>query len=103
VLSWSRCARRPTTNRNLATAAAVEIYEQSLSAMMASKPDPFGDLMEANKVSMMYYYMTGVYRRAGEAGKAADMNERRLALWRHWEEKLPNNSFIERQLKMRSE
>jgi hypothetical protein len=31
------------------------------------------------------------------------MNEGRLALWRHWEKKLPNNSFIERQLKVRSE
>jgi tetratricopeptide (TPR) repeat protein len=82
---------------------AVGIYEQLLAAMMASKPDPLGDLMDANKISMMYYYMAGVYRRAGDTAKASEMDQRRMELWRQWDAKLPNNSFVQRQLAMRSD
>jgi tetratricopeptide (TPR) repeat protein/tRNA A-37 threonylcarbamoyl transferase component Bud32 len=82
---------------------AVEIYEQLLAAMMASKPDPLGDLMDATKVSMMYYYMAGVYRRAGDTAKAAGMDDRRSELWRQWDNKLQHNGFVQRQLAMRSE
>lgn len=52
---------------------------------------------------MMYFYMAGVYHRAGDAGKAADMDARRLGLWRHWNEKLPHNSYVQGQLTARSE
>ncbi|HUB80839.1 MAG TPA: serine/threonine-protein kinase [Bryobacteraceae bacterium] len=82
---------------------AVEIYEQLWNAMNASKPDPAGDLLDATKVSMMYYSMAGVYRRAGDAAKAADMDARRVQLWQQWNSKLPHNGFVERQLAMRSE
>ncbi|HEX4810180.1 MAG TPA: serine/threonine-protein kinase [Bryobacteraceae bacterium] len=82
---------------------AVEIYESLFDAMMASKPDPLRDLMDATKVSMMWYYMAGVYRRAGDGGKAAGMDQRRLELWRQWDGKLPHNGFVQRQLAMRSE
>jgi serine/threonine protein kinase len=82
---------------------AVEIYEQLRAAMMASKPDPLGDLMDANKVSMMYYYMAGVYRRAGDTAKASETDQRRMELWRQWDSKLPHNSFVQRQLAARSE
>ena len=82
---------------------AVEIYEQLFGAMMASKPDPVGDLTEAARLSTMYYQMAGVYRRAGDAGKASSMDERRLQLWRQWDVKLPQNAFVQRQLTVRSE
>jgi hypothetical protein len=82
---------------------AIQIYEQLLAAMMASKPDPAGDLMDANKISMMYYYMAGVYRRAGDTAKASETDQRRIELWRQWHSKLPHNSFVQRQLAMRSE
>jgi len=82
---------------------AVEIYEQLWSAMMASKPDPLGDLADATKVSMMYYYMAGVYRRAGDAAKGAEMDGRRRQLWQQWDAKLPRNGFVERQLALGSE
>jgi serine/threonine protein kinase len=82
---------------------AVKIYEQLLDAMMASKPDPLGDLMDAAKVSMLYYNMAGVYRRAGDPGNAALIDARRLQLWHQWENKLPHNEYLQRQLTMRSE
>jgi hypothetical protein len=31
------------------------------------------------------------------------MDARRLVLWSHWDEKLPGNSYVQRQLAMRSE
>jgi tetratricopeptide (TPR) repeat protein len=77
---------------------AVEIYEQLLAAMLAANPDLSGDLEETNKLSTMYLDMAGVYRRANEPAKAAEIDGRRLALWRRWEERLPHNGFVERQL-----
>jgi tetratricopeptide (TPR) repeat protein/tRNA A-37 threonylcarbamoyl transferase component Bud32 len=82
---------------------AIQIYEQLLAAMMEAQPDTRGDLIEATNVSTTYYFMAGAYRRAGEPVKADDMDARRLDLWRHWDEKLPGNSYVQRQLAMRSE
>jgi serine/threonine protein kinase len=82
---------------------AATIYERLFDAMMSAKPDPLADLGDASKVSMMYYYMAGVYRRAGDAGKAGEMDAKRLQLWRHWDGKLPNNSYVQRQLSLKSE
>ncbi len=82
---------------------AVEIYEQLFAAMMASKPDPLGDLLDASKVSMMYYYMAAAYRRAGDTGKGAEMDERRRDLWRRWDGKLPHNAYVQRQLSDRAD
>jgi tetratricopeptide (TPR) repeat protein len=82
---------------------AATIYERLFDAMMSAKPDPLADLGDASKVSMMYYYMAGVYRRAGDAGKAGEMDAKRLQLWRNWDGKLPNNSYVQRQLSLKSE
>ena len=47
---------------------AAEIYERLLAAMMAASPDPLSDLIDANQLSMIYYYMAGIYRRSGRSG-----------------------------------
>ena len=52
---------------------------------------------------MMYYYMAGVCRRAGDADKAARMDSQRAQLWRQWDAKLPRNEYVQRQLAMKSE
>jgi hypothetical protein len=82
--------------------AAVAIYERLFAAIMASDPDTAGDLQDATQVSMIYTSMSGVYRRAGEAAKAAALDQRRMDLWRQWNLKLPRNEFVQRQLTMRS-
>jgi hypothetical protein len=51
----------------------------------------------------MYIGMADAYRHAGEAAKAAALDQRRMDLWRQWDLKLPGNGFIKRQLTMRSE
>jgi hypothetical protein len=80
----------------------VAIYERLFAAIMASDPDTAGDLQDATQVSMIYTSMSGVYRRAGEAAKAAALDQRRMDLWRQWNLKLPRNEFVQRQLTMRS-
>ena len=59
--------------------------------------------MDANKVSMMYYYMADVYRRAGDTSRAIELDRNRLQLWKQWDAKLPNNPFVQRQLNSRTE
>jgi serine/threonine-protein kinase len=82
---------------------AVQIYEQLFAGMIASSPDSLGDLIDAYRISMMYYSMASAYRRAGDPAKAGEMDALRLQLWRKWDEKLPRNSYVQRQLAMRSE
>ena len=82
---------------------AVAIYEQLLAAIAPAKTDPLNDLSNASRISLLYAGMAAAYRHAGDPGKAAGMDERRLQLWRHWEEKLPHNAYVERQMAVRAE
>jgi serine/threonine protein kinase len=77
---------------------AIETYDELLAKVMASKPDPQNDLRHAMALSKIFDSLAALYRRGGEREKAAGFSERRSTLWRHWERKLPNNSFISRQL-----
>jgi serine/threonine protein kinase/tetratricopeptide (TPR) repeat protein len=77
---------------------AVALYEQLLGRVMAANPQEFDDLRNARKLSLLYEKVAGVYRRIGATAKASAMEARRLGLWRHWDEKLPYNTFIRRQL-----
>jgi tetratricopeptide (TPR) repeat protein len=81
---------------------AVQIYEQSLALVMASKPNPTGDLRDAAKLSAIYRSMANVYRCAGDPRKADTVDERRLDLWRHWEHELPHSAFVQRQMTLSS-
>jgi tRNA A-37 threonylcarbamoyl transferase component Bud32/tetratricopeptide (TPR) repeat protein len=79
-------------------AAAVDIYEHLLDAMTAARgADPLNNLEDATKLSSLYAHLAGVYRRAGDAAKAEAMEDKRQALWRQWDDKLPHNAFIQRQ------
>jgi hypothetical protein len=77
---------------------AVEIYEQLLDKVMAAKPEPLNDLRDAPRMSRLYEALAGLYRRAGNTARAESIEARRLELWRHWDNKLPNNPFIRHQL-----
>ena len=56
------------------------------------------DLRDAPKLSSIYEALSKLYQRSGDTPKAEDMEARRLELWRHWERKLPNNSYVIRQI-----
>jgi len=76
---------------------AVAMSERLSAAVMASKPDTLGDLAEATEVSNLYSSMARIYRHAGNPEKAAETDAHRLEIWRHWDEKLPGNAFVQRQ------
>jgi tetratricopeptide (TPR) repeat protein/tRNA A-37 threonylcarbamoyl transferase component Bud32 len=77
---------------------AIEIYEDLLGKVMASKPQPLTDLRDTPTVSSLYAAMAQLYRRTGAIPKAESMEARRLELWQHWDGQLPNNAFVRRQL-----
>ena len=77
---------------------ALESYRDLLSRVLASKPNPREDLTQANGLSRIYLAMGHLARLTGDAADAQSIHERRLDLWRFWDRKLPNNSYIQRQL-----
>jgi tetratricopeptide (TPR) repeat protein len=74
---------------------SVEMYGSLLDRIQASKPNPETSLGDAVELSSLYEDASGVSRRAG---LASTLEARRRTLWRHWDAKLPHNSFVSRQL-----
>jgi tetratricopeptide (TPR) repeat protein len=77
---------------------ALELCQELLSKAGAADSDALEDLRDAPKLSSLYQALTDLYRRTGDSQKAEEMEHLRLDLWRHWDQKLPNNSFIRHQL-----
>ena len=77
-------------------ARAIALYREILAATAAAKPEERLD--EALDYSNIYRSLAQHHGRAGEKAAQRDWESRRLALWRHWERKLPANSFVVRQL-----
>ena len=73
-------------------------YELLLGKIMTSKPRPESRLADAANLSNIYAAMGALHRRTGRPDQAAELDARRLELWRHWDRKLPGNSFVRRQL-----
>jgi tetratricopeptide (TPR) repeat protein len=80
------------------TPAAIATYKELLGKVHAGNPRPGTDLRQANGLSLIYRDLANVYRRAGDASRADELDQERRKLWRQWNEKLPHNSFIERQI-----
>jgi serine/threonine-protein kinase len=76
----------------------VEIYEELLAKIRASTSDTKTNLKAATDLSNIYAATAVLHRRAGQRDLASEVEARRLELWRHWERKLPNNSFVLRQI-----
>ena len=77
----------------------IELYQQLLPRILASKPEPETNLEDANDMSKLYESMASLHRRAGQSPEAAALEERRLEIWRTWDRKLPRNAFVLRQLR----
>lgn len=80
------------------TSEATKLYEQLLAEVTAGKPAVDTDLTYAPRMSRIYERLGALYRRTGRAAAAEDMEARRLKLWHGWDQKLPNNTFIRREL-----
>jgi hypothetical protein len=79
-------------------ARAVEIYEDLLRKVMATQPRPETILTDAVHLSNLYESMARLNRRAGRNDRASALESQTLDLWRHWDARLPNNSFVHRRL-----
>ena len=77
---------------------ALEIYQELLGKISAWPPEPESNLQDAVALSRILREMTRVGRRAGRPDLASDFAGRRLALWKQWEQRLPKNRFVRRQL-----
>ena len=65
---------------------------------MAAKHDTDNDLREANDLALLYESLARLHHSTGASDKAEAADAKRLALWDHWNRKLPNNPFVLRRL-----
>jgi tetratricopeptide (TPR) repeat protein len=77
----------------------IEIYQELIRKITASKPKPESNLSDAFNLSNIYAVMSALHRRGSQPNQAAELDARRLELWCQWDRKLPNNSFVRRQLR----
>ena len=77
---------------------ALQVYQELLDRIGAAKPEPESSLDDATELSNVYAAMAAVQRRAKRADLAAALNARRLEIWRRWEQKLPGNAYVLRQI-----
>jgi tetratricopeptide (TPR) repeat protein len=77
---------------------ALEIYEELLRKIVAGQPRPYTCLPDATGLSRVYMEIAGLSRRIGRDARASALEARCLELWRHWDERLPHNGFVRRQL-----
>jgi tetratricopeptide (TPR) repeat protein len=77
---------------------AIGIYQELLSLAVASKPEPELRLNDALNLSNIYRAIAILYRRVGQARLARPFDTRSLELWLRWDQKLPHNSFVRRQI-----
>jgi hypothetical protein len=77
---------------------ALEAYQDLRGRIMKSHPDPQNDLLNAAQISRLDRALAALLRRVGGTDEAVSLDQNRLELWRHWDRKLPNNPFVQRQI-----
>jgi hypothetical protein len=77
---------------------AAEAYQELLREILAAKPDLGNDLRRAAKLSRVYEALSGLDRRNHQCDLAEAVSTLRLNLWRQWGRKLPNSTYVQRQL-----
>ena len=65
---------------------------------MKSNSAAQNDLLNAAQLSRLDASLAALLRRVGRTRDAATLDQNRLELWRHWDRKLPNTPFVERQI-----
>ena len=77
---------------------ALKTYDELLGKTLAAKSEPESSLGDAVYLSHIYATMARLNRRDSRNDRAAALEAQQLELWKHWDAKLPNNSFVRRQL-----
>src|SRR5262249_41159013 len=78
-------------------ADALAEYRRVLGLIDAAHPDFATNLSNTALLSNLYERMSQLYRENGETARAWDLDERRHALWIPWQQRLPNNSYVQQQ------
>ena len=76
---------------------AIEAFRDLRAKILKSKPDPQNDLLGAAQLSRLDRALAAQLRRVGRTEEASSLEHDRLELWQHWERRLPNNPFVQRQ------
>jgi predicted Ser/Thr protein kinase/tetratricopeptide (TPR) repeat protein len=77
---------------------AIDAYRDLRARIMKSNPDLRNNLLDAAQISGLDGALAVLLRRVGRTDEAASLDQNRLDLWRHWDRKLPNNPFVQRQI-----
>ncbi len=77
---------------------AIVAYRDLRGRIMNSHPDVQNDLLNAAQISRLDGALAALLRRVGRTDEADLLDRNRLELWRHWDRKLPNHPFVERQI-----
>jgi serine/threonine protein kinase len=79
-------------------ARGIEIYEELIAKLNAFHSKPETRLSDAKELADVHAAIADLYLRAGNSAAAQEAAERSLMIWRQWDQKLPGNKFVQRQL-----
>lgn len=66
--------------------------------VLALHPNPETDLRHANDMSRLFASLAQVDAKLGKSDEQKMFETKRIDLWRQWDRRLPNNSFVHRQI-----
>jgi tetratricopeptide (TPR) repeat protein len=78
---------------------ALSMYQELLEKIQPAKSGRAPGLNDAVHLSNIYSAAAALYRDAGQVAAADALQARRRDLWRQWDLQLPNNAFVQRQLR----
>jgi tetratricopeptide (TPR) repeat protein len=78
--------------------AAIESYQRLLQLVLAANPEPNDDIRDAAAMSRLFRALARLSADAGRGDGAAEYLTRARTLWQRWEERLPHNPYVRRQL-----
>jgi len=76
----------------------IELYEELIAKLTAFPARPETRLSDAQEIADIHTALASLYRHAGDSAAARQAADRSLAIWRQWDQKLPGNKFVQRQL-----
>jgi len=82
--------------------AAIERYQQLITHIEPLESDSVFNVEDGVRFSNICRSAARLYRRVRQTQQASTLDARRLEIWRQWDRKLPNNTFIHRQLEAAS-
>ena len=80
------------------TEAALRTYQELLAKIHTARNHPQTDLRHAHALSRVWQRLEQLQRQMGQQAQASDLQRRRLDLWRSWDQRLPGNEYVARQL-----